>query len=262
MTVSVIIPMYNASRSIVSTLESVRNQTYRDFEIIIINDGSEDLSGQIESDYIADNSHLNIVLLNQENKGVSAARNMGLRTAKGDWIALLDSDDEWLPNKIERQIEIVNKHLEVDFLGTNRNGDVFKNFFFKKIGSLTRMYPKDLLYKMFFITPTVMFKRSILKEVNSFDETQSFCEDGNFFIKICQKKSCFLLNESLVVTGGGKAHFGESGLSSNMWQMQQGELLNIKYAFKSGIVNIVEFGFIYAFSMFKYLRRLWIVKTT
>ena len=252
--------MYNAASSILDTLESIKAQSYQTIEIILINDGSSDSSLEIAKDFISRNMDVEIRLIDQKNRGVSAARNVGLKCATGEWIALIDSDDVWLNNKIERQLEVLNENPHIDFLATNRNGEFFRRFIFKKINLLTQIYPKDLLYKMFFITPTVIFRKDILADVGYFDESQNFCEDGNFFIRICQKKICYLLNESLVITGGGKAHFGESGLSGNLYKMQEGELANIKYALDNQIVSFFEFIIIYTFSMAKYLRRLLIAK--
>lgn len=259
MTVSVVIAMYNASKTIISTLESVLNQTYKVLEIIIVNDGSTDSSGKIVADYIISHPQVDIKLLNQDNQGVSAGRNKGLRMAKGEWIALLDSDDVWLPIKIQRQLEIISRNPKIDFLGTARNDEIYSSFLFKRLDQLTLITNRDLLYKMFFVTPTLIFKREILDEVGYFDESQRYLEDGNLYIRIATRKQCYLLNESLVVTGGGKAHFGVSGLSSNMKEMENGELKNLKYAYNIGIVNIFEYLFLITFSILKYYRRILIV---
>ncbi|KIC03532.1 hypothetical protein OA88_03280 [Flavobacterium sp. JRM] len=259
--VSIVIPVYNASNTILNTLESVRNQSYKGFEIIIVNDGSKDSSEQVINEYISKYPELNINFINQLNGGVSKARNIGMKIARGDLIALLDSDDEWLPNKLERQIHIFDKAPSVDFLGTNRNGEHFQNFFNLHFEELTRISAKNLLWKMFFITPTIIFKRSILNDIGLFDENQNYCEDANYFIKIAIKKECYLLNESLVITGIGKTHFGERGLSSNLWEMQKGEFVNLNYALKSKVINHIEFLLIYSYYLFKYFRRVLLVKT-
>ena len=78
--------------------------------MIIIDDGSTDNSANIVADFIITNQSLNFKLFKKTNGGVSSARNLGIKAANGDWISLLDSDDEWLPNKLERQIEIITKN--------------------------------------------------------------------------------------------------------------------------------------------------------
>lgn len=258
--VSIVIPVYNASNTILSTLESVRCQSYKDFEVIIVNDGSKDSSELIIFKYIETHKDLKIKFISQLNQGVSKARNVGMKQAEGEFIALLDSDDEWLSNKLERQMQIFKERPEIDFLGTNRNGEHFEKFLNIKFQPLTRIPAKKLLYKMFFITPTVIFKKNILEDIGFFDENQSFSEDANYFIKISIAKNCCLLNESLVITGGGKTHFEERGLSSNLWAMQKGEFINLNYALNSKVINLIEYFLIFNFYLIKYCRRLLLIK--
>lgn len=106
---SVVIPAYNCENTIVMSLDSVMHQTRKDLveEIIVVNDGSKDGTREIVIQYIEEHKELEIRLIDQENNGVSHARNTGIKQAKGNWIALLDSDDIWMPNKLERQAEIL-----------------------------------------------------------------------------------------------------------------------------------------------------------
>ena len=254
--VSIIIPVYNSERTILRTLKSVNEQIYRDYEIIIVDDGSTDNSVALINSFITSNHELEIKLIIKENGGVSTARNVALRNARGSWIALLDSDDEWLPHKLSKQIEIISSDLSIDFLGTNRNGESRNRFIFKKFNYLTHISSHLLLYKNFFVTPTVIFKRSILEKSGLYDENQTHGEDGNFWIKICHNHNCVLLNESLVITGAGKPHFGHSGLSSNLKKTASGELKNIKEAHELGIIPKLEYFFLVVFSTLKYIRRI------
>lgn len=260
MNISVVIPMYNSSKTILRTLNSIKKQTILPYEVIIIDDGSLDESSIIVEDFILNNSTLNIQLIKKTNCGVSAARNAGIKLAQGDWIALLDSDDEWLSNKLERQIQVISENPTIDFLGTNRNGEYFEKILWKKLGVLNRISPKLLMVKNFFSPTTVIFKRGIVFDVGYFDETQKYAEEGNYFIRIAQKYNCFLLNESLVITDGGKPHFGHSGLSGNLKEMEKGELKNLKDAFGLKIINSFEYFFLVFFSLLKFIRRIVIVK--
>ena len=118
MEISVIIPMYNAGKTIVRALESVRNQTYKaqsyePLEIIVINDGSTDRSLQVVNRYMQEHPEMDITIIDKPNGGVSSARNAGFRQATGQWLALLDSDDQWLPNKMEVQMKILEEHPEI-----------------------------------------------------------------------------------------------------------------------------------------------------
>ena len=104
--ISIVIPLYNKERQIRNTLNSISEQTFQDFEIVIVNDGSTDKSVDVVNDF----SCLKIRLINQENQGVSAARNRGIEEAKYNYIALLDADDEWKPDYLQTQIGLIKKY--------------------------------------------------------------------------------------------------------------------------------------------------------
>jgi glycosyltransferase involved in cell wall biosynthesis len=251
--ISVVIPAYNASATIINSLKSVFSQTYTDWEIILIDDGSNDDTLDVLEIFLKSLSEIDlgkIKLIKQINQGVSKARNVGLEAASGQWIALLDSDDTWMNTKLERQMEILQQNPVIDFLGANRKGEHYVSFLNIKFGVLTRLSPINLLYKNFFATSTVIFKREIVSEIGYFDEKQGYCEDVNYFIKISNVKECYLLNESLVSTGDGEIHFQENGLSSNLWEMQKGELINMNYALKAKIINYFDYFLIFNFSFF------------
>lgn len=113
--ISVVIPLYNKEKQIINTLRSVLDQTYQDFEIVIVDDGSTDNS-VAEVERIQDSR---IRLINQKNAGVSAARNRGIQESKGEYIALLDGDDEWQPDYLKTQIELVYKYPKCDVYAVN-----------------------------------------------------------------------------------------------------------------------------------------------
>jgi glycosyltransferase involved in cell wall biosynthesis len=251
---SIVIPAFNAEKTIIDCLDSVEKQTFRDFEVIIINDGSSDRTGDLIAEFSLSSS-LKIMTLNQNNLGVSVARNGGMSIAKGLWIAFLDADDEWSSNKLLRQYEIITANPEIDFLGTTRNDEIHSKFYFKKFDYLNKISYKILFYKNFFVTPTVIFKKSILEEVGYFDPNKRYFEDCNYWIKICHQHNCFLLNESLVTTGKGKPHFGLSGLNSNIKETHKGEILNLKEALESNLIGIVEYYFLRFYTFLKYYRR-------
>lgn len=102
--VSVIIPVYNADKYIAATVESVLAQTYKNFEILIIDDGSPDKSLKVCQQF--QDSRIKIIC--QANRGLPGARNTGIRHAQGDYIAFLDADDIWLPNKLEKHVNHLN----------------------------------------------------------------------------------------------------------------------------------------------------------
>lgn len=259
--VSVIIPMFNASQTILKSLDSVLNQSFKgELEIIVVNDGSTDNSLAVLREFCSNSNIDNIVIINKENGGVSSARNLGIRASKGEYLAFLDSDDRWESNKLEVQLSVFENNSDVDLLGTNRNGESFKSFMGMKFDRLVKISSRLLLFKNFLSPPTVMMKRSIIDNIGLFDENQRYAEEGDFWIRICKENNCYLLNESLVVTGEGKPHFGHVGLSSNLWGMEKGELKNIKTALNLKIIGRFQYFFLVIFSILKYFRRVLIVK--
>lgn len=254
--VSVVIPVFNSEKTIQKTLQSVMDQTYDNFEILLIDDGSTDTSKEKIQVFIAEHPNCDITYIFQENKGASAARNVGLKKATGEYIALLDSDDLWRADKIALQVEAFNENKEIDFLATNRNGEKYGFFFGYRFRKITKVPANLLLYKNFLLTPTVLFKRSIIDEVGYFDEAMTHSEDLNYFLRIAIKFNCFLYNESLVTTGFGKPTYGHSGLSKNIWEMEKGELKNIKLAHNWKAVGFFEYLGLTLFSSLKFGRRL------
>jgi len=106
--ISIITPCYNAEKFIAQTIESVRNQTYSNWEMLIIDDCSTDNSKQIINRFSATDPRITLIEL-KENKGTAYAKNQGLDAAKGNFIAFIDADDVWLPEKIEKQVEVLKK---------------------------------------------------------------------------------------------------------------------------------------------------------
>lgn len=255
--------MYNSSSTIVKCLDSVLNQTYQDssYEVIIVNDGSKDNSKEIVESYIKEylNPNYKIILINQTNGGVSKARNTGLQYANGDFIALLDSDDEWLPDKLDRQISVINEGESIDFLGCSRNGEQLK-IFGKRIDSLHKASVKELLLKMFPQTSTAIFKKEVYLRNGGYNENMTHGEDGEFWVRICSNSNFYYLPESLVITGSGKPSFGHSGLSANLKAMQKGNEYIIQQALKNKLIGYTFYYFLMFFYKFKYLRRIIITK--
>lgn len=261
MNISVVIPMYNSQKTIISTLNSIKNQTVftQILEIIIVNDGSTDNSLNVVEEYKKNNKSIPIIIIDKSNRGVSAARNTGMKITKGDWIALLDSDDEWLPNKIEMQIKVIEKHPEIDFLGGDINDKGLK-ILWKKINGLYKVDVKDVCLKMFPQTSAAIFKRSIFEEIGGYDEGQSYAEDGNYFLKICAHYNYYHLPIQMVYFGDGKPGFGYNGLSANLKKMYEGNIKNIKELKQDSIISKKFYIFLRAFYWVKYIRRIIITK--
>jgi len=259
--ISVVIPMYNSENTIIHALESVRNQAtfYLISEIIIVNDGSTDSSFNLVQEYANIHKEMPIKMINKENGGVSSARNSGMKEANCEYIALLDSDDEWVPKKIEIQMETMKEHPEIDFLGGNYNG-VNLQILFKKVDKLYKASVKDICLKNFPATSSVIFKRKIIKCIGYFDENQKFAEDANYFLKICSHYNYYHLPVQMVIYGSGKPTFGYSGLSANLKGMHNGTIKNIKELKENSIISNNFYLFLHVFYWAKYIRRIVISK--
>ena len=256
--ISVVIPMYNAASTIVDALESIRNQDYKgDLEIIIVNDGSTDDSLNIVSKYCMEHPYLNISIINKKNGGVASARNAGIKVASGNFIALLDADDEWLENKINVLMPYF-KNKEVDCIGSGRNEKVLK-VGFRKIKKLTHIYPIDIIFRWNPQTSTVIFRKSIIDKVGNYNENLNYAEDGEYWIRIAYCCGFFVIPDSLVMTGHGKHDYGQSGLSGNLQEMYKGDLCAINCAYKLGAISFITCCFAKFFEGIKYKRRIIIV---
>ena len=198
--ISVVIPTYNRRKTIGRSIDSVLNQTLFPSEIIVVDDGSTDGT----SDYIQSNFP-SIRLLQQPNKGVSSARNMGIRSSNSDWVALLDSDDEWFPQKLEKQVMTLSQSPDIKFCHTEeiwiRNG--------VRVNQMKKhqKYGGHIFYKcldMCRISPSsVLFHQSILDDVGYFDEDLKVCEDYDLWLRITAKFPVLYIDESLIKKYGG-----------------------------------------------------------
>lgn len=184
--VSVVIPAYNASGFIAETLESVVGQTYRPLEIIVVDDGSKDGTPEVVERF-ADQG---VRLIRQENAGPSAARNRGIETSTGTYIAFLDADDLWLPEKIARQVEVMEQHPDmgllfgdmVNFGPTGR--EPVSHFEKNGLGAGyfgDSLWMTDAFLKIFennvIPTPAVLVRADLLARTGGFDERFRFSED-------------------------------------------------------------------------------------
>ena len=255
--VSVIIPMYNAEKTIKQTLESIRRQTKLSniLEVLVIDDGSKDESKKIVLEYKNEYKMVPIKYIFQPNSGVSAARNKGLKEARGEFIAFLDSDDVWMENKIERQLQIFKEHPEIVFLGTAHKEKTLKRFG-KTINTLYKAKLEDVLWSYFPVTPSVMFRSSAIKVVGFFDEQMSHCEDINYYLRFLVNFNYYYLPEKLVKIDCGKKFMREKGLTSNMKMMHQGEMKNLKDVYEGGYLSLFKYIAFVVFTEMKYVRRI------
>lgn len=251
---SVVLPAFNCERTIEKALQSVVAQTRKDLirEIIVINDGSTDRTEDIIKGFIRNNGSIDVIYEYQFNRGASAARNRGIRIASSDWIALLDSDDIWLPNKIERQASIINSIPDMFFLGSQYP---IKFFLKKYTEGLHKLTAKQLCIRSMPTTPSVVFNREIGLKLGLFNEKMRYCEDINFFQKFLLKDSYYVLAENLVEISIEKHYTGQSGVSSNLKEMAHGRDINTKEMAAMGLISKGYMSLMLAMNKIKYVKR-------
>ena len=200
MKISVVIPTYNRIALVERAIDSVLRQSIKPFDIIVVDDGSDDgTSEMIQKKYRSIN------LVQQQNSGVSAARNNGIKHAKGDWISLLASDDEWTEKKLENQANKLIKNPDYHFCHTNeiwiRNGvrvnqkkrhQKYGGYIFDKCLDICRISPSSTL-----------FKKNILEHVGWFDTQLPVCEDYDLWLRITADYKILFVDEPLIIKYGG-----------------------------------------------------------
>ena len=200
MKISVIIPTFNRRYVLHRAIESVVNQTRPPIEIIVVDDGSTDGT----KDWLA-NSFPSVKYIYHDNKGVSSARNIGIEVSKGSWVSFLDSDDEWMPTKLEEQENHINKNPEIKFCHTNeiwiRNGvrvnqmkkhQKYGGDIFEKCLDICRISPSS-----------VLIKKDVLDKIGLFDESLKVCEDYDMWLRWASRFSVLFLDRQLIIKYGG-----------------------------------------------------------
>jgi len=252
--VTVIIPIYNSGISAIKSIYSVLSQTRPCDEVIIVDDGSTDNSAIVVSKEFA--MYNNISIYTIANRGAAGARNYGISKARSYFVAFLDSDDTWFPDKLKIQINELERDTSVQLIGSLTNMQGFK---IKQIPSLERITAislHNLLFKNYFQTSTVVIRRAVLDELGGFPEGRRFAEEGDLFMRIAARYKCVLLNEIMVDYAGGKRGFGTAGLSANLWRMELGELSNIRRVRARGDSGLLLTGAALTFSLIKFFRRV------
>jgi teichuronic acid biosynthesis glycosyltransferase TuaG len=252
---SVIIPTYNSQNSIIKTLDSLYFQTFKDFEIILIDDCSWDHTVEFSTQYFEKFQYINIytkIIQLPINTGVSNSRNVGNSIARGKYIAFMDSDDIFHYNRLLIVYNILIKNSEYKFiynLYTDEKSNFSKFQFTKKI-KLKKLPLFYLLLKNPIQTSTVIIQKESLIY---FDTAMRYCEDYSLWLTIGIKTDIYCLPMHLTLLGRPQLSLG--GLSGNKKAMHYGEIIAFKKFFS-------EIGFFYLFPIFfiyskiKYLKKI------
>lgn len=204
--ISVVVPTYNCAKYLTQAIESVLTQSKPAFEIIVVDDGSTDETASVLAFYKD-----KISVIHQQNRGVSCARNVGIEAATGDWIAFLDSDDIWFPNKLELYIEAMNcfpnsvvYYSEFTVLQADRKGN------YPSINSLNNSSTDiscdsehsgwiyhQLLLTNWVHTSSALVNKSIFETVGKFDENLIIAEDWDLFLRISRYGQFYKIKQPL-----------------------------------------------------------------
>ena len=186
--VSIILPTYNGGKYIKTAIESVIFQSFFNWELIIINDGSSDNTESIVKEYTINNPRI-IYLKNEQNIGVQKTLNRGLKEAKGEYIARIDDDDEWInPDKLSRQIEFLINNLDCVLVGTgviNTDGNG-QELFRYLLPETDKSIRNNILYKNCFVHSSVVFKKEAVLNLEGYDESTDalHIEDYDLWLKL------------------------------------------------------------------------------
>ena len=229
--VSVIIPAYNAERTIKQTIESVQQQTFQDFELIVINDGSKDRTVELVQS-IKDER---LKIFSFENGGLPVARNRGISHATGEFIAFLDADDLWTPDKLELQLTALKQHPEAgvayswtSFMDVNDQGEAVSFLPSPKYSFEGNVYEKLLVSDFIHSGSNTLIRRQAIASAGEFDPTLKSCEDWDYWLRLAT-------NWHFVVVPKHQIFYRRTpgAMSSKVEVMKEAALIAMEKAYKA-----------------------------
>lgn len=233
--VSIIMPVYNGEEYLELSVNSVINQTFRDFEFIVINDASFDDTGRILDKYQRIESRIRVIT-NPQRLGVVKSLNIGLKHAVGNLIARIDADDRWYSNKLGLQIKTFEQDSDLMLLGTQKRlidehgNEIVQR---KRFHYYNYLEVKKNIHKAnIFTHSSVVFRKKILDEVGFYDERYKNSEDYELWLRICATRKAMILPQTLV-----DYRIHSHSVSSKRLREQ------LYYSIKARIVYIPKYGF-------------------
>ena len=231
---SVIIPTYNRQHLFDMALKSVLNQTYKDFEVIVVDDGSKDQTNELVRNF----DDARIKYLYQVNHGVSHARNRGIEISRGKFIAFLDSDDRWVPQKLQRVNELVHQHPHISIFHTDEiwyKGGTLLSQKKKHEKPSGYVYLKALPLCCIGMSTSVV-KRVVFEKIGLFDESLPACEDYDFWLRATHSFEVKLINEKLTIKDGGR-----TDQLSSQWGLDKHRIKALEKMLYSNSLNEEEY---------------------
>lgn len=218
--VSIIIPTFNRSNVLLRAIHSVFKQTYKNYELIVVDDGSTDDTEIVLQPFISNNS---LRYFKQNNSGVSSARNFGASVAKGKWFAFLDSDDEWLANKLLDQMNFLqnNSHLNIvygDEIWVRNGQRVNQKSVHRKSGGWIF---ENCIQQCLIAPSSVIIHEKLFREMKGFDESYTVCEDYDLWLKISSSNEIGFISVPLIIKYGGHAdQLSTKFFAMDMWRLK------------------------------------------
>jgi len=220
--VSVIVPAFNCEETIQETIQSVLSQSYRNLEVIIINDGSTDGT----PDILKKIEDPRLRVIHQANKGLSATRNVGICQTKGGYVGFLDADDVWEPEKIESHVRLMEQHKETDLVYswvTFVDADGKFSHEGAHVSYCGNVFEKLILSNFLICASNAILRRSLIEKVGCFDETLPCVEDWDYYFR-CARRGAFGCVEKALV----RYRISGNSLSSNVKMMRETGFLVLK----------------------------------
>lgn len=231
--VSVVIPTFDRASVLPRALDSVMAQTHSPAEVIVVDDGSTD-----DTVELVERGFPGVRLLRQENLGVSAARNRGIGACQGEWIALLDSDDEWRPEKLQRQLAALRDRPELQICHTDeiwiRKGRRVNQ---RRIHAKHGGWIFEHCLPLCAMSPSsIVIHHSVFEDVGLFDEELPACEDYDLWLRICSRHPVLYVDEPLVVKYGGH----QDQLSSRIWGLDRFRIRALEKVLREGSLSAAD----------------------
>ena len=229
--VSVVVPTFNRVDFVLRAIKSISNQTFQPLEIILVDNNSEDNTLEMVAKHFK-----SVKIIFQKKQGVSASRNFGIREASGNWIAFLDSDDQWHKRKLEEQVKSISKDkFSAKLSHTNeiwyRNNDFFNQ---REIHRKRGGFIFEHCLPLCCISPSsVLIKKKVFDDIGFFDESLDVCEDYDFWLRFCCKYPVNFVDQKLTVKNGGH----NDQLSKKYWGMDRFRIQALENLLQSSILD-------------------------
>jgi glycosyltransferase involved in cell wall biosynthesis len=221
--VSIITPAYNAARYLSAAIDSVLGQTYTDWELIIVDDGSTDGTRSLVHARLPSTGD-RIRYLYQPNRGQPAARNAGIQVAKGEFIAILDADDMWLPTRLERGVSVMDRSPNAGLVHSrvariDVHGNIVSHLEFPRKYQAGRIAVDIYTRRANILSPTVLFRKQCLEEVGTFDQMMRATEDRDLWFRIAGRYEIAYINEILAYSRLTPGSMGSDSDRNLKWQL-------------------------------------------